>query len=138
MAPTKPLFVGVAIAFYANEEIVRQRIDDTGPHTMETTGCSVCALLKFSTGMEFGENDLQGTAFLAICGMGLNGNSPSIIFDRDRFTIGFEGHIDHACMAVYGLINSIIEDLPNEVMEAVFTHATNIHARSFTDGLEAF
>ena len=52
----------------------------------------------------------------------------AILQQLDGNLIGVAGH---------GLIDGVINDLPNEVVQAARTGRTNVHAGALTDGLEA-
>jgi hypothetical protein len=41
-------------------------------------------------------------------------------------------------VAVEVLVNGVVDDLPDEVVQALAVHAADVHRRAFADRLEAF
>ena len=102
---------------------------------MQTTGGCVGSAAKFSTGVQFGENnfDTRESGFW----LDVNGNSTAVIFyGHTAVFIQFYGDM----LAVTGkrLINAVIDDLPEAMHQSAAIGGTDVHARSLPNGLQSF
>ena len=70
-----------AIAFHGGHEILRERVHDAGPDTVETAGRLVAAALELATGVQHREDDLE-RALAGRC-VGVDRNAATVVFDRD-------------------------------------------------------
>jgi len=93
-------------------------------------------MIEFSTRVQHSEDDLE-RALLA-CRVLIYRNAAAIVFYRDRRAILVKGHPDIRGVPVHGLVDGIVENLPDEVMQTGAADAADVHAGTPTDRLETF
>ena len=71
-------------------------------------------------------------------GMFVDGDSTSIVGYGDRSTVLVQGDRDLRRMAIHRLIDRVVNDLPDQMVEASHSHATDVHTGAFANGLESF
>src|SRR5579875_3493100 len=69
--------------------------------------------------------------------MSLNRDAAAIVLDRYR-AIGMDRHLDGAGKARHYLVNTVIDDLLDQMMQTALVRRADVHARTYTDGFQAF
>jgi hypothetical protein len=82
-----------------------------------------------------GEDDLEGA--LLRRRVLVDRNAPAVVFDREGGAVGVEGDVDVRGEPVHRLVDRVVEDLPDEVVQAGRSDAADVHAGAFADGVEA-
>jgi hypothetical protein len=83
--------------------------------------------------MEPGHNKLQGAYMFG--GMDVHRDAPAVIFHPDH-VIALQHHEDRVAVALHGLVDGIVHHLVYQVVKAVYTRSSYVHARPLTDGLQ--
>ena len=102
---------------------------------METARGSIGAVSELSTRMKLGEDDFH--ARKANSGDLVYGNTTTVIRDRSRM-VRMQAHIDRVAVAFQGLVDRIINNLPEAVHESTVVGRSDVHAGALTNGLESF
>ena len=123
----------LAVALNLRLHAGRKRVHHGNADAVQAAGNGVGVGVELTAGVQLGHDHLDGR-----CTRGVHfyRNATAIIDDLDAAIfqqldgnlVGVTGH---------GLINGVINDLPNEVVQAARTGRTNVHAGALTDGLEA-
>ena len=121
---------------HRRDELLRQRVDHAGADAVEAARGLVVALLELPAGVERGEDHLDGA--LLRLRMLVNRYAPPVICNRDRAAIVMKRHDDVRGVPVHRLVYGVVENLPDQVMEACRSDSADVHAGTFSDGLEAF
>src|SRR5581483_7872 len=79
-----------AVALDLRDELLRERVDDARADAVQPAGRFVIPVLEFAAGVEHGKDDFE-RAFLRRR-MFVNRNPASVVFYRDRRSIGVERH----------------------------------------------
>src|SRR6185437_190813 len=90
---------------------------------------------ELSAGMEGGHDHLE-RADLRLR-MDPHRDAAAVVYDA-HVAAGQERHLDVVREAAHGLVAGVVEDLPDEVVEAVRTRRADVHARALAHRLEAF
>ncbi len=85
--------------------------------------------------MKLGHDDLGSGDALAL--VDFDRNAAAIVHDGDG-AVRIETHIDGVAIAGERLVDRVVDDLVDQVMEAVRVRAPDVHRRALPDGLEAF
>ena len=101
---------------------------------MEAAGSLVVVVVELTARVEHREDHFQ-RALLARPVL-VDGYAAPIVLDRDRRTVLVKGHPDVRGVSVHGLVDRVVEDLPDEVMETGAADAADVHARAAPNGLE--
>ena len=125
-----------AIPADRRDQLFRQRVDDAGADAVETACRLVVVVVELAAGVQHREDDLQ-RALLARRVL-VDGNAASIVLDRDRRTVLVKGHPDVRRMPVHRLVDRVVENLPDEMMQARAADAADVHAGTAANRLEAF
>ncbi len=100
---------------------------------MEAAGGRVGATAELSAGMQLGHDDLD--AGQAGLGLDVHGDAAAVVPDLDGGVL-VEDHLDVVAVATQGLVDGIVDDLPQAVHEAPAVGRADIHAGTLADGLQ--
>ena len=124
-----------AVALHRGDQFLRQRVDHAGAHAVEAAGRLVISGLELAAGMQHREDHLEGALFRRR--MLVDRDAAAVVFDGDRRTVGVERHPDVGGVAVHRLVDAVVQNFPDEVMQAGRADAANVHARPFSDWFQA-
>ena len=85
--------------------------------------------------VEFGEDYFECRHL--VFGVLANRNAAPVIDDLDRL-VTMEYDLDLVREAASGFVDTVVDEFPHQVDEALASGASDVHARPFADGLEAF
>src|SRR5205823_14729450 len=105
------------------------------PDAVEAAGHLVAAAPELAPGMEGREHDL-GRGLLLVLGVGVDRDAAAVV-GHAAPAVGQEGHLDERALTGHRLVDGVVDDLPDEVVEAARAGGPDEHARPFPDGLEA-
>ena len=126
----------MTVALDRGDELPRQRVDDAGADAVKAAGGLVVAGFELAAGVEHGEDHLE-RALLRLR-VHIDGNAAAIVFDGDRVAVLVQGDPDVRRVAIHGLVDRVVERLPDQVMKAGAADAADVHAGAFPDRLEPF
>ena len=124
----------MAVAADLEVEGLREGVDDRDADAMEAARDFVAAAIaELASGVEGGEDDLGGGAFLFFQ-----------VFDRDPASVvadgaavvGVKDDADFAAVAGEGLVDGIVDDLVDEVMQAAWTGRSDVHPGPLANRLQ--
>ena len=131
------LTVALAVAVDLEQESFGERVDDADPDAVESAGDLVAIATELAAGVQHGEHDLGGAlALVASRRVRIDGDAPPVVLDpapavgeqRDDDAVGEAGH---------RLVDGVVDDLPDEVVQAGQTGRTDVHARALAHRIEA-
>src|SRR5262249_15478712 len=88
-----------------------------------------------AAGVQHGQHDLQ--ARLLELGVRIDGDAAAVVVDGDGVAGFVQGDVHAVGVAVEVLIDGVIDDLPEEVVQALGVHAADVHRRALADRLQA-
>ncbi|BDZ38189.1 hypothetical protein GCM10025863_08030 [Microbacterium suwonense] len=135
LATTERHGVGLAAAIHLHVQPLGQRIDHRGADAVQTTGCRIGAAAELSTRVQLGEHDLD--AGQSGAGLDIDGHAATAVGDLHA-AIGVEHDVDLRPVAVDGLIDGVVDDLPEAVHQARRSVGSDVHAGALANGFEAF
>ena len=71
-------------------------------------------------------------------GVHVDGDAAAVVGDRDGVAVLVQRDGDRVGVAVEVFVDGVIDDLPDEVVQALGVHAADVHRRPFADGLQPF
>ena len=134
LALLEALLPGVAVAADGGDQLLRERVDDAGADAVQAARGLVVLALELAAGVEHREDDLEGA--LAGLRMLVDGDAAAVVGDGERRIVLVQRDDDRRRVAVHGLVDGVVEDLPGEVVQAVPADAADVHAGALADGLE--
>src|SRR5262249_37028889 len=91
---------------------------------------------ELAAGVQRAEDELERV--LLVLGDVVDGDAAAVVLDGDAATVGVQRHPDGLGEAVDHLVDGVVDDLPQQVVEATVVDATDVHTGSLADRLEAF
>ena len=114
---------------------VRQGVDAGDTHAVQTAGDLVTVLVELTAGMQHGEHDFQSAAMLLL--VHTRRDTTAVILDTDG--VVFQNfHIHVRAIAGHGLVDTVIDNLIHQVVQAAFADIADIHGRALAHSLKAF
>ena len=124
------------VALDLRDDLGGQGIDDGNTDAMQAAGNLVAAAAKLAAGVEDGENDLKRRHVLAL-GVLLDGDAAAVV-DDGAGSVLIEGYVNLVAKAGKRLIDGVIDNLVDEVMQALGARRTDVHAGALADMLQTF
>ncbi len=111
-----------------------QGVNDGDTDAVQTAGDGVGVGVEFTAGVQLGHDDLHG------------GGAGGVHFDRDATAVVayfdaavfHDGDLDFVAVARHGFIDGVVDNFPDEVVEAALTGGAYVHAGAQADGFESF
>ena len=95
---------------------------------MEATRNRVIFFVKFAARVQHGHDDFQGgTLFFWML---IHGNTPAIVRYCNR-SICIQENFDAIAMPPHGLVNAVVNDLPDQMVQTINARIANVHRRAF-------
>ncbi len=112
-----------------------QRVDDRHADAVQAAGDLVAVAAELAAAVELGEGDLDaGQLVLAV---DVDRDAAAVV-DHPAAAVGQERDVDAVAVAGHGLVDRVVDDLPDEVVQAGRTGAADVHAGPLPDRFEAF
>ena len=114
-----------------------KRVDDRCADAVKAAGNLVAGILaaEFAAGMEHGHDHFEGGDLRLL--VDVDGNAAAVV-DHAHAIAGQERDLDVVGESAHGLIARVVENLGDEMMQAVRPRRADIHARTLADRLQAF
>ena len=127
--------VGRAAAVDLDVEAGGQGVDHGGADAVQTAGGRVRAAAELAAGVQLGHDDLD--AGQAGLGLDVDRDAAAVVPDLDGAVV-VEDHLDVVAVAAQGLVDGVVDDLPEAVHEAAAVGGPDVHAGALADRLEPF
>ncbi len=124
----------VAVVVDLGFEPVRQRVDHGNADTVQTTGHRVGVGVELATRVQLGHDHFDGGDAL---GVHAGRDATAVVDDLDA-PIGEQRDLDLRGVARHRLVDRVVDDLPDQVVQATLAGGADVHARAFANRLEAF
>ncbi len=127
----------VAVSADHGDELLRQRVDDRRADAVQAAGVEiVAAFAELGAGVERGQDQFQGGAFEL--GVHINWDAAAVVGHGDRVAVLVQRDGDRIRVAIKVFIDGVIDDFPDEVVQALAVHAADVHGGAAADGFQAF
>ncbi len=126
--------VGHPAAVDLDVEPRAQGVDDRGPDPVEPAGGGVGPATELPAGVQLGVDDLDAGQPGARLGVDRH---PAAVVAHLHRPVGVEEHVDAVAVAAQGLVDGVVDDLPQAVHEAAGVGGPDVHPRAFANGLQA-
>ena len=118
-------FVLAAIAAHHRDQVLGERVDRRRSHAVQATRGLVVLPLELAPGMQDGQHHFQ-RALLGL-GVRVDRNAATVVPHRDRPSIFVQRDRDFGGVAVHGFVDRVVDDFPDQVMQAGRADATDVH-----------
>ncbi len=133
-APAEADRVGPAAAVHLDVQPRRERVDDGGADAVQTAGGGVRAAAELAAGVQLGHHDLDaGQARLRL---DVHGDAAAVVPHLHRPVV-VEDHLDAVAVPAQGLVDGVVDDLPEAVHQAAAVRRADVHARPLADRFQA-
>ena len=131
------LLVMVAIAVDFNNELLAQGVDHADTHAVQTARHLVALATKFTAGVQHGEHNFgRALALVRARWIWVNRNTTAVVVDAAT-AIGQQGDVDAGAITSHGFVDGVVDNFPDQVMQASKTGGADVHAGALADGIEA-
>ncbi|MDR6141661.1 hypothetical protein QE375_001215 [Microbacterium foliorum] len=127
--------VGLAAAVDLDVEALGEGIDDGSSDAVQTPGSRVGPAAELAAGVQLREDDLD--AGQARARLDVDGDAPATVVHLDAAVI-VQDDVDLRAVARDGLVDGVVDDLPEAVHQARGSVRTDVHTGTLADGLEPF
>ena len=128
--------VALAVLVDLDDQPLAERVDHADTDTVQTTGDLVAVAAELAAGVQHGEHDLGCVlALVRTRGVRIDRNAAPVVVDADA-AIGQQRDGDARAEARHRLVDSVVDDLPNQVVEARQTGGSDVHSWPFSDRVE--
>ena len=111
----------------------RQRVDDADADAVQTARDLVAAAAELAARVEHGVDDLERV----LAGRVLADRHAAAVVLDGHDAVGLDRDLDRLGVAGHRLVDRVVDDLPDEVVEAARVGRADVHARALADSLEA-
>ncbi|MPM27853.1 hypothetical protein SDC9_74368 [bioreactor metagenome] len=135
-------FVRFTAKLYAVEPPVRadldlkpfgERVDHRSANAVEPAGIAVGIVAELAARVELGKHDLHaGNARLFV---NLHGNAAAVVGNGHGVVL-MQRHGDFVGVAVGGFVDGVVDDFPEEVMQAALSRGADVHARTHANRVQ--
>ena len=131
------LAVALAVAVDLEQQSFGQGVDDADADAVESTGHLVAVATELAAGVEHGEHDLGGAlALVATRRVRIDGDAAPVVLDPAA-AVGEQRDDDAVGEAGHRLVDGVVDDLPDEVVQAGEPGRADVHARALAHRVEA-
>ncbi|GAA3215789.1 hypothetical protein GCM10020256_17590 [Streptomyces thermocoprophilus] len=127
--------VRAAVAVHLDVEPGGQGVHHGGADAVQAAGGRVGAASELAAGVQLGHDDLD--AGQAGLGLDVDRDAPAVVPDLDGAVV-VEDDLDVVAVAAEGLVDGVVDDLPEAVRQAAAVGRADVHARALAYGLEPF
>ncbi len=127
LAPVVPAVAHVDL------QLAAQRVDHRDADAVQTAGDLVAATAELAAGVQHGERHRHGRHVLA--GRGVGGDATAVVLDPDA-AVGEQGQPDPVAVPGECLVDGVVDDLPDQVVQAALTGGADVHAGTLPHRVE--
>ena len=111
-----------------------QGVDHADADAVEAAGDLVAAAAELAAGVEHGMDDFQRV----LAGGVLADRDAAAVVDDGDDTVGLDRDLDGRRLARHRFVDRVVDDLPDEVVQAADIGRADVHARALAHSLQAF
>ena len=134
LAARVALAADLAVARRLDVQPLGQRVDDADADAVQAAGDLVAAAAELAAGVEHGVHDLEGV--LAGLLLPPDRHAAAVVLVAHA-AVGQDANLDARGVAGHRLVDGVVDDLPDEVVQAAAVGRADVHARPPADRLEA-
>ena len=132
----KAVFLGpdAAVACGLDPKPLGQRVDDAHADAMQAARHLVATAAELAAGVQNGMDDLER---ILPRGVLANRDATTVVNDLDG-AVGLDRDLDLGGIPRHGLVDRVVDDLPDEMVKPTFIGRADVHARASANRLQAF
>ena len=112
-----------------------ERVDHGNADAVQAAGDGVSAAAELAAGVQDGHDDFNGG--LVLGGVHVHGDAAAVVDHLDA-AVGLQDDFDVRAVAGQGLVDRVVHHFVDQVVQAARSGGSDVHARAFPDGLQAF
>jgi hypothetical protein len=130
--------MALSVAVDLNDQPGRQCVDNRDAHTVEAARHLVATAAKFAASMQYGEDDLCGRLPCMLASFERVDRDTATVIAHSARAICGQRNGDLVAVTGHGLVNRVVNDLPDQVVEALEAGGTDVHTWAFAHRVKAF
>ena len=132
------LAMALAVAVDLEQQSLGQGVDDAHADAVEAAGNLVAVTTELAAGVEHGEHHLgRALALVATGRIRVDGNAAPVVLDPTA-AVGEQGDDDAIGEPRHRLVDGVVDDLPDQVMEAGQPGRPDVHPWALAHRVETF
>ena len=134
-ASVENLLINFSVLINGNFEPLGQRVDAGYADSVKSARNFVSAAAEFAAGVQFGKNDFDGRfTFLRNYAR----RYAAAVIDDFAASVFLDGNDDFVAISGKRLVDTVVDNLGNEMVQTSFVGRPDIHTRSFANGVKSF
>ena len=129
------LAVRLAVAVDLEHDARRQRVHDRHADAVQAARDLVAAAAELAARVQRGHHDL-GRRLALVLRVLVDRDAAAVVGDAHA-AVGQQRHVDARADAGHRLVDRVVDDLPDQVVQAGRAGRTDVHARPFAHRIEA-
>ena len=114
--------------------VAGERVDHAHADAVQAAGDLVAAAAELAAGVQHGVHDLERALARGVLA---DRDAAAVIDHLDR-AVGVDRHVDPGGQVGHRLVDAVVDDLPDELVQAARVGRADVHAGALADGLQAF
>ena len=115
-------------------EPVGERVDHRNADAVEAARNFVGVAIEFSARVQHGHHDFGGG--LLFGGVHVHGNAAAVVGDGDAVVVVHDD-VDFVAEAGHRFVDRVVDDFPDEMMQAQLAGRADVHRRALADGFDS-
>ena len=128
----------LAAAVDLDDQSLGQGVDHRHADAVQTAGDLVAVAAELAAGMEHGEHHLGGAlALVRTRGERVDRDATAVVVDLAA-AVGEQRDADAVAVSRHRLVDGVVDDFPDQVVQALQTGGADVHARALAHRVEPF
>ncbi|KAF5038800.1 hypothetical protein DSECCO2_550550 [anaerobic digester metagenome] len=129
------LVMALAAAADRDLQVLGQGVDHGHAHAVQAARHLVGVVVELAARVQHGHDHFQGR--LLLLGVHVHGNAAAVVDDAHG-VVHVHRDLDMVAVPGHGLVDGVVDDLVDEVVQAVDVGRADVHGRPHADGGQAF
>jgi hypothetical protein len=127
--------IDIAVALDFHFKPFGKSVNAADPHSVQTAGNLIGVFIKFSSGVQGGQNHLDRGFFFGF--MHVHRDAAAVIDDRNRFVM-INDRFNGRAISAQSFVDSVVHRFINQMVQPPAERVSDIHGRTHAHGFQSF